>query len=129
LRRRLGRFLLDLALHCRFPQTVFGRLEPIFGRPFDQIRKAGARRYDAGLAQIFVQHIDAALRISLPVFASKPLDSIVSDELADAHQIGAENLSLRTDSPRADAEIDTTGRSIEESLAMLVETIKAASAA
>lgn len=40
------------------------------------------------------------------VFTSKPLDSIVSDELADAHQIGAENLSLRTDSPRAETEID-----------------------
>jgi len=40
------------------------------------------------------------------VFASKPLDTIVSDELADAHQIGAENLSLRTDSSRPAAEID-----------------------
>lgn len=40
------------------------------------------------------------------VFASKPLDTIVSDELADAHQIGAENLSLRTNSSRPAAEID-----------------------
>jgi uncharacterized protein (TIGR02186 family) len=40
------------------------------------------------------------------VFASKPLEGIVSDELADAHQIGAENLSLRTNSPRADTEIN-----------------------
>ena len=40
------------------------------------------------------------------VFASKPLDAIVPDELADAHQIGAENISLRTDSTRPPAEID-----------------------
>ena len=40
------------------------------------------------------------------VFASKPLDAIVTDELADAHQIGAENLSLRTDSTRSAEEID-----------------------
>lgn len=40
------------------------------------------------------------------LFASKPLANIVTEEIADIHQIGTENLNLRTDSPRSEGEID-----------------------
>jgi uncharacterized protein (TIGR02186 family) len=41
------------------------------------------------------------------LFASRPFADIVTDEIADIHQIGAENLTLRSDSPKSPEEIDT----------------------
>lgn len=40
------------------------------------------------------------------MFASRPPSAIVTEEMAEIHQIGAENLTLRSDSPRTPEEID-----------------------
>jgi uncharacterized protein (TIGR02186 family) len=39
-------------------------------------------------------------------FASKPPAEILTEEIAEIHQIGTENLNLRSDTPRPEAEID-----------------------
>jgi len=41
------------------------------------------------------------------MFSSRPPADIVTEELAEIHQIGADNLSLRSDSRRSPEEIDT----------------------
>jgi uncharacterized protein (TIGR02186 family) len=40
------------------------------------------------------------------VFASRPPADMITEEIAEIHQIGTENLALRSDSPRTTAELD-----------------------